>query len=290
MLEAAPEARVLAIDRDPAAIAAGRHAANPGRLTLRRGQLRRTRPDSRGGGLRRPTAWCSTSASPRCSSTIPNAASPSRRTARSTCACRREARPPPTSSTRQTSPTSPTSCFTWARSAARVPSPGPSCGGGPRNPSDDVRTGGVGGAGAGPPEDRGRHAATRIFQALRIYVNDELGELARGLAAAERVLAAWRPSGGRHLPFAGGWSRQAFPARAGVPEARGSRHLPPGPAPLRPPSFRLDNPRPIIRRRRRSTPIPAPAPQSCGWRFAPTRRPGRTTAPTWRFHAFEAPR
>ncbi len=71
----------------------------------------------------------------------------------------------------------------------------------------------------------GRHAATRTFQALRIYVNDELGELARGLAAAERVLAAGRPSGGRHLPFAGGWSHQAFPARAGV--AGGARLAPP---------------------------------------------------------------
>ena len=36
------------------------------------------------------------------------------------------------------------------------------------------------------------HPATRTFQALRIFINDELAELTRGLAAAERAL---KPSG-----------------------------------------------------------------------------------------------
>jgi 16S rRNA (cytosine1402-N4)-methyltransferase len=44
-------------------------------------------------------------------------------------------------------------------------------------------------AGAVRTRERGKHPATRTFQAIRMHINDELGELSRGLAAALRVLA-----------------------------------------------------------------------------------------------------
>jgi 16S rRNA (cytosine1402-N4)-methyltransferase len=87
------------------------------------------------------------------------------------------------------------------------------------------------------------HPATRTFQALRIFVNDELGELARGLVAAERAL---KPSG--RLVVVAFHSLEdrivkTFLAdRSRTPA--GSRHRPVVAAP--PPTFRVLTRRPEI--------------------------------------------
>lgn len=83
--------------------------------------------------------------------------------------------------------------------------------------------------------------ATRVFQALRIFVNDELGELYRALLAAERVLA---PCG--ILSIVSFHSLEdkivkAFLRRRAGETAGRSRHLPPDDSAVTPPSFTLGN-------------------------------------------------
>jgi len=82
--------------------------------------------------------------------------------------------------------------------------------------------------------------ATRTFQALRIHVNDELGEIDRGLVGAEALLAP----GGRLavVSFHSLEDRRvkAFLRRRAGLAPRQSRHLPARPSARgRPPSFRL---------------------------------------------------
>lgn len=70
------------------------------------------------------------------------------------------------------------------------------------------------------------HPATRVFQALRIYINDELGELYRGLCGAEKILAP----GGRLIvvTFHSLEDRivKNFLRRRAEAPASGSRYLP----------------------------------------------------------------
>ena len=94
-------------------------------------------------------------------------------------------------------------------------------------------------------KEAGRHPATRTFQALRIYINDELGELAKALSDAERIL---KPGG--HLVVVTFHSledrivKKFLAARSGK-ESLGSRHQPVQSIKSDLPSFRIVNSRPL---------------------------------------------
>jgi 16S rRNA (cytosine1402-N4)-methyltransferase len=130
-----------------------------------------------------------------------------------------------------------------------------------------------------PASRDGIDPATRTFQALRIYVNDELGEIDRGLAAAERLLA----EGGR-LAVVSFHSledrivKTFLRDRAGA-APQGSRHLPDTGRP-RLPSFRLVARKPIL-------PSPAELARNPRARSAKLRIAERTAEPAWSVPAEE---
>jgi len=120
----------------------------------------------------------------------------------------------------------------------------------------------------------GKHPATRVFQALRIWVNDELGELARGLLAAEAIL----PPGGRLVvvtfhSLEDRIVKRFMTGRSGR-TAGVSRHLPSGGVTKREPSFRLVNSKSLSPGREETGTNPRS-------RSARLRWVERTAAPPW---------
>jgi 16S rRNA (cytosine1402-N4)-methyltransferase len=96
-----------------------------------------------------------------------------------------------------------------------------------------------------PPDRSGIDPATRSFQALRIRVNDELGEIERGLDQASKLLAP----GGRLIVVAFHSLEDRLVKRF-MGDAAGrapapSRHDPRGLRTRTPPRFRLVTPRPL---------------------------------------------
>ncbi|WP_395645770.1 16S rRNA (cytosine(1402)-N(4))-methyltransferase RsmH [Terricaulis sp.] len=117
------------------------------------------------------------------------------------------------------------------------------------------------------------HPATKTFQALRMLVNDELGELARGLSAAERALS---PEG--RLVVVSFHSLEDRLVKNFITEradarGRGSRYAPDLP-PERAPSFRLEHKRATAPSDQETAGNPRARSASLRWAV-------RTDAPAW---------
>ncbi len=124
-----------------------------------------------------------------------------------------------------------------------------------------------------PRSKDGIDPATRAFQGLRIAVNDELGEVDRGLVAAERLLGAeGRLAVVSFHSLEDRAVKDFLKARSGA-EARPSRHLPLGPS-AKAPSFRLLSKKPVV-------PGPAEMAANARARSSRLRLAERTAAPAW---------
>jgi 16S rRNA (cytosine1402-N4)-methyltransferase len=131
-----------------------------------------------------------------------------------------------------------------------------------------------------PRSKDGIDPATRTFQALRIQVNDELGELDQGLAAAERLLREGGKLAVVSFHSLEDGAVKDFLRRRSSAEARPSRHMPPV-ATGRAPSFRLIQKKPIA-------PSAAEISANPRARSAKLRVAERTGAPAWPYEGGRA--
>ena len=128
-------------------------------------------------------------------------------------------------------------------------------------------------AAVGGRKGKRTHPATKTFQALRMYVNDELGELARALVAAERLLG----EGGRLVvvtfhSLEDRMVKQFLAERSGK-TGGGSRFMPEAPADEPAPSFASV--------RKVSAPDSVEVAANARARSSRLRSAVRTEAPSW---------